>query len=168
MRRTGQGRNCVPVCAHLFVSPVCVKCDFLRVTGFPGQDAILTVSINFLDCAAGKRHSIPVCYRAMPGLEADDMISMVRNLFTELNVEASKIVCVSADGASVNGTRRIPTSTQGKNLCSALRRWTGNRILSIHCTCHRLQLATSESYRHPYLKDGAGKSVDGILSEITF
>lgn len=96
---------------------------------------------------------MPLAYRALPGLQAEDIMQLLKPLFTEYHLDTSKLLTFTADGASVNGVRRCQTNEHGKNIVALLRRHVGHRILAVHCAAHRLQLCAGDAFTAEYLKD---------------
>lgn len=81
------------------------------------------------------------------------MLRVLKAFFLEYSIDVSKLLSITADGASVNGVRRVQTNTVGKNLAAHLRTFTGHRLLAIHCAAHRLQLCAGDAWTHVYLKE---------------
>ena len=115
------------------------------------KDALLTLSITVL--SGNNRYTMPLAYRALPGLQAEDIMQLLKPLFTEYHLDTSKLLTFTADGASVNGVRRCQTNEHGKNIVALLRRHVGHRILAVHCAAHRLQLCAGDAFTAEYLKD---------------
>lgn len=105
---------------------------------------MLTVSLTYLH--AGQRRCVPMAYRLLCGLEAEDLLSIIKAVLRELDVDRQRIFCLAADGAAVNGVRRHQTNLAGKSVAAGLRQFLGHRMLSVHCACHRLQLAAQDAF----------------------
>ena len=102
--------------------------------------------------SAGIRRSVPILYRELDGLEAEDIARMVKSFLREYSLDTARLLSLTGDGASVNGVRRIQTCLSGKNVSALLRRFIDHRMLSIHCAAHRLQLCAGDAFTAEYLK----------------
>ena len=60
---------------------------------------------------------MPLAYRPLHGLQAEDLLRVCKALFVEYNMDVSKLLTFTADGASVSGVRRCQTSDYAKKPC---------------------------------------------------
>ena len=121
-----------------------------ELTCSPMQWLRLTIIVSYL--RSGCLVSRLCGYAMLHGLEAGDLASVVRKFADDWQLDLAKLLCLSADGASVNSATCPRADKDSRNLAAAFRRWRQRPMLAIQCSGHKLQLVASDSWTNEYLK----------------
>ena len=101
------------------------------------KDRMLVCLLTYFK--AGKKECVALGYKDLPGFEASDLFSQIKALLDASGLSNEHLVAFTADGASVNGTRKALGDVRGDNVGKRLQEWAGHPILIIHCDPHKLQ-----------------------------
>ena len=117
------------------------------------KDRMMIFLISYFDTESGKLATLPLGYKDLSGFEAADLFLIVERFVAEHGLNKQDLLCFSADGASVMGTRRSQGDMRGDNLAKRLQEFAGHPLIVTHCAAHRLQLCVSACWSDEYFKD---------------
>ena len=117
------------------------------------KDRMMILLISYFDTESGKLATLPLGYKDLSGFEAADLFLIVERFVAEHGLNKQDLLCFSADGASVMGTRRSQGDMRGDNLAKRLQEFAGHPLIVTHCAAHRLQLCVSACWSDEYFKD---------------
>ena len=121
------------------------------------KDTKLCAVLSFLDVTAGwSVRTVHLAYKQLHGLKAQDVADVIQRIFDDHGISFSRLLCFTADGASVMGTMRAMAadSPDGKSVAARLCEKAGHALWITRCAAHRLQLFVRDAHSAvPYLKD---------------
>lgn len=119
------------------------------------KDNFGNLVITYMDTETYERRLDLLELGLVPSHGADDLFKWVVAVFKRKSLDVEKIWIFSADGASVNGTKKADDLNcavhQGSNVARLLQDHVENIIVVTHCAAHKFFLACNESWRSvPY------------------
>ena len=130
-----------------------------------------TVIIASVDPSTGKPTRELLDYDYIPGHSAKDLFAFVMQVFDSHGLDVRKVHVFTADGASVNGTRKgsaLDGTMEGDNVSHYLKERIGHQLLVAHCCTHKWALCANSSWRKvPYFKE-MEKRIKALHNHIHF